>query len=133
MPLRPQPKRREDLFFLCIVGAILAVNFVGFARTYYLAGVFRAPLPGPLVHIHGALFTCWLLLLAAQTALFGANKIRLHRNLGVLGGVIALGMLILSPMVLVFSLRRHAFATEGGAASSSSPMQAHSFSSLSLF
>ena len=116
MPLRPQPKRREDVFFLCMVGAILAVNFVGFARTYYLAGLFRAPLPSPLVHIHGALFTSWLLLLAAQTALIGANKIRLHRNLGVLGGVIALGMLVLGTMVTVFALRRHAFPTEGGAA-----------------
>ncbi len=116
MPLRPQPKRREDIFFLGMVGAIFAVNFVGFARTYYLAGIFQAPLPGPLVHIHGALFTCWLLLLAAQTALIGVNKIRLHRNLGVLGGVIALGMLILGPMVVVFALRRHAFRTEGGAA-----------------
>ena len=115
MPLRPQPKRREDIFFLCMVGAILAVNFVGFARTYYLAGIFRAPLAGPLVHVHGGLFSSWLLLLATQTALVGANKIRLHRNLGVLGGVIALGMLVLGPMVTVFALRRHAFATEGRA------------------
>jgi hypothetical protein len=35
---------------------ILATVFVGFARTYFLAGVFRAPLPSLLVHIHGAVF-----------------------------------------------------------------------------
>ena len=116
MTLRPQPKRREDIFFLCMVGAILAVNFVGFAQSYYLAGIFRAPLAGPLVHIHGALFTCWLLLLVTQTALIGANKLRLHRNLGALGALIALGMLILGSMVTVFALRRHAFSTEGRAA-----------------
>jgi hypothetical protein len=35
---------------------ILATVFIGFARSYYLAGVFRAPLPNLLVHIHGAVF-----------------------------------------------------------------------------
>ena len=115
MPLRAQPRRREDIFFLCMVAAILAVNFVGFARTYYLAGVFRAPLPGPLVHVHGALFTSWLLLLAVQTVLVAANRVRLHRTLGVLGGIIAAGMLLLGSMVTAFALRRHAFATESRA------------------
>ena len=116
MSLRPQPKRREDLFFLCMVGAIMVVNFIGFAQSYYLAGVFRAHLPGPFVHLHGALFTCWLLLLATQTVLIGANKVRLHMNLGILGVLIAAGMLILGPMVTLFALRRHAFPTEGRAA-----------------
>ena len=116
MPLRPQPKRRDDIFFLCMIVAILGVNFVGFARSYYLAGVFRAHLPGPLVHIHGALFTAWLLLLATQTVLVAANRVRLHRTLGVLGGAIAASMLLLGPMVTAFALRRHAFPTEGRAA-----------------
>ncbi|MGI4756471.1 MAG: hypothetical protein ACRYGF_06435 [Janthinobacterium lividum] len=116
MPLRPQPKRRDDIFFLCMVAAILSVNFVGFAKTYYLAGVFRAPLPGPLVHIHGALFTSWLLLLAVQTALVAVNRIRLHRTFGVLGGIIASGMLLFGSMVTASALRRHAFPTEGRAA-----------------
>ena len=113
MLLRSQPKRRDDLFFVSMIVAIIGVNFVGFAKSYYLAGVFRAPLPGPLVHIHGALFTSWLLLLATQTGLVAANRIRLHRTLGVLGGMVAAGMLLLGSMVTAFALRRHAFATEG--------------------
>ncbi len=40
------------------VVSLIAV-FVGFARTYFLAGMFRAPLPNLLVHIHGAAFTLW--------------------------------------------------------------------------
>jgi FtsH-binding integral membrane protein len=41
---------------------MLATVFVGFARTYYLAGVFHAPLPSRIVHIHGAAFSSWILM-----------------------------------------------------------------------
>jgi hypothetical protein len=43
---------------------ILVSVFVGFAHSYYLAGVFKAPLPNLLVHIHGAVFSCWIALVA---------------------------------------------------------------------
>ena len=32
-------------------------SLVGFAPSYYLAGLFRAPLPSTIVHVHGAVFT----------------------------------------------------------------------------
>ena len=35
---------------------ILVTVLVGFGRTYFLAGVFRAPLPSLIIHIHGAVF-----------------------------------------------------------------------------
>jgi len=47
---------------------ILATVFVGFARTYYLAGVFHAPLPSLIIHLHGAAFSTWILLLVTQTS-----------------------------------------------------------------
>jgi hypothetical protein len=110
MPLRPTHKRREDIFFLAIVLLLLAANVIGFAHTYFLAGLIRAPLPSPLVHIHGALFTLWLLLLLTQTILVSLGRIRWHRQLGILGGIIAALMLIFGPLVLFASLRRHAFS-----------------------
>lgn len=73
------PGRRYDRqFFMAMVILLMAVVAIGFAPTYYLAGVFRAPLPGPIVHIHGAVFTCWMLLLLAQTGLISAKQVRLH-------------------------------------------------------
>ena len=113
MPTRPPQKRREDIFFLALVLLILATNFIGFARTYYLAGLLRAPLPSPLVHIHGALFTCWLLLLLTQTILVLLGRIRWHRQLGILGGIIAALMLVFGPLVLIAALRRRAFSFDG--------------------
>ena len=49
--------RHENRFFGCMAAVFLVVIFTGFARTYYLAGVFNAPLPNLLVHIHGAVFS----------------------------------------------------------------------------
>ena len=53
----PQPSTPDNVFFPGVAVLILAAVFLGFARTYYLAGVFRAPLPNLLVHIHGAVFS----------------------------------------------------------------------------
>jgi hypothetical protein len=114
--MRPLERRREDIFFLLIITAILAVNFIGFAQTYYMAGLFSAPLPGALVHLHGALFSSWLLLLLIQTALVAWGKVRWHRVLGIAVAVVAMMMLIVGPLTLAAALKRHAFETEGGAA-----------------
>jgi len=46
------------LFFSGMAVLILASVSVGFARSYYLAGVFEASLPNLLVHIHGVVFSC---------------------------------------------------------------------------
>lgn len=74
---------------------ILVSVFVGFARTYYLAGWFRAPLPNRLIHIHGAAFTAWLVVLLLQTSLVSAGRVDLHRRLGLFGFALAAVMVVL--------------------------------------
>jgi hypothetical protein len=74
---------------------ILASVFVGFAHSYYLAGVFKARLPNLLVHIHGAVFSCSILLLTVQTSLVGAGRVDVHRRLGLLGLGFACLMVVL--------------------------------------
>jgi FtsH-binding integral membrane protein len=89
------PGRRYDhVFFVGMACAMLATVFVGFAPTYYMAGVFRAPLPSPIIHVHGALFSCWILLLLAQTSLVSAGRVDIHRRLGIAGFVLACLMVI---------------------------------------
>jgi hypothetical protein len=63
--------------------------FAGFARTYFLRSYFGSPELSGLLHFHGIVFTAWLVLLVAQTSLVAANRTRLHRKLGVGGGVLA--------------------------------------------
>jgi hypothetical protein len=99
--------RRFDRFFFPGMALLMGVTvFVGFARTYYLAGVFRAPLPNRLIHVHGAVFTSWILLLIAQTFLVAVGRADLHRRLGLLGFGLASLMVILGLMAATDELVR---------------------------
>lgn len=65
--------RAYDHYFLAAMAILILVTvFVGFAQTYFLAGVCRAPLPNLLIHIHGVVFWCWIFLLITQIALVSA-------------------------------------------------------------
>ncbi len=101
------PGRRYDhRFFLGMSLLMLASVFVGFAHTYYLAGVFPAPLPSLTIHLHGAAFSCWILLLVAQTSLVSAGRVDIHRRLGIAGFVLACLMVILGVLAATDSLVR---------------------------
>jgi hypothetical protein len=106
----PRPRRRvrsDDLFFLGMaVVAIIAV-FVGFARTYFLAGLFRAPLPNLLIHIHGAVFTLWIILFISQIGLVTTGRLPLHRRIGRLGFGLAVVMVVLGLLAASDRLARH--------------------------
>ena len=107
------PGRRFDhLFFSAMALGILATVFVGFARTYYLAGMFRASLPSLIVHLHGAAFSSWIVLLVVQTSLVSAGRVDLHRRLGILGFLLACAMVILGVLAGTDSLVR-GFAPPG--------------------
>jgi hypothetical protein len=99
---------RDDYFFVAMFLLVLAVVFIGFAHTYYLAGIFHAKLPSLLVHVHGAVFSCWILLLFAQTALVFTDHVEWHKRLGIFGAVLAGVMVVLGFATLIAALRRHA-------------------------
>jgi hypothetical protein len=108
-PARRLPGRRFDhLFFSGMALLMLATVFVGFAPTYYLAGMFRAPLPSLIVHLHGAAFSCWILLLVTQTSLVSAGRVDIHRHLGIAGFLLACLMVILGVLAATDSLVREA-------------------------
>jgi hypothetical protein len=98
--------RYEHLFFSGMSVLMLLTAFFGFARTYYLAGIFRAPLPSLIIHIHGAAFTCWILLLITQTSLVAADRTDIHRKLGIAGFLLACAMLVLGVLAGTDNLLR---------------------------
>lgn len=112
--IRQSNRRFENLFFSGMAVLILATVFLGFARTYYLAGVFKAPLPNLIIHIHGAVFSSWILLLFAQTSLVAAGRVDLHRRLGLLGFGLACLVVILGLVAATESLARNFAAGEPG-------------------
>jgi len=103
---RVRGRRFDHWFFSSMTLLMLATVFVGFARSYYLAGVFSAPLPSRIVHIHGAAFSCWMLLLITQTSLVAAGRVDLHRRLGIAGFLLGCVMVILGVWAATDSLVR---------------------------
>jgi hypothetical protein len=106
--LRLPNRRVEHAFFQAMAVLLTVTMIIGFARTYFLAGVFQARLPKPVIHIHGAVFTCWFLLLLAQSALASLQRVDLHRRLGIAGVVIAALMLPLGIMATAEYVAREA-------------------------
>lgn len=98
--------RRERFFFSGLSLTLAVATFVGFAPTYYLKSAYGAPDLPLLVHIHGAVFTTWILLLLTQTTLVAARRTDLHRRLGVAGVVLAAVMTVLGLMTAIGSVRR---------------------------
>jgi hypothetical protein len=96
LPKRLPGRKYDRQFFFVMTILLLATVVIGFAPTYYLAGVFRAPLPSPMVHVHGAVFSSWMLLLLVQTGLISAKRVGWHCNLGVAGFVLACVMVVVA-------------------------------------
>lgn len=96
--LTPQIKSDYDrIFFQAFAVLVVFVVFVGFAQTFYLAGVlqiprwkaFAAPPHHWIVNLHGIIFSAWAVLLLVQTSLAKAGRIGLHRRLGLVGFALA--------------------------------------------
>ncbi len=62
------------------------VVLAGFARTYYLRGLFDVPpLPSLIVHFHGLTMTAWVALFITQVGLISSKRVRVHQQLGYIG------------------------------------------------
>jgi hypothetical protein len=104
---KPLPGRRYDRVFFPIMGAIILVTvFIGFAKTYYLAGMIHAPLPSWIVHVHGAIFSSWVVLFIVQIGLVSARRVDLHKKLGLLGFGLACLMVLFGLLAARDSLLR---------------------------
>jgi hypothetical protein len=98
-------QRRDRWFFPAMAIAAALTVFVGFARTYYLKDVFESPALSSLLHIHGILFTLWILLFVTQTSLIAASRSDIHMRLGIGGFVLALFMILVGYLVAVEGAR----------------------------
>jgi hypothetical protein len=96
---------RDRWFFTGMATAVIATVAAGFAPTYYLKPLFATPALPLSIHVHGALFTAWVLLFAAQASLVAANRTDLHRRLGVIGAVLAVAMVVSGLVVAIASAR----------------------------
>jgi hypothetical protein len=95
------PAKYDRVFYstTAIIAALTVL--IGFGPTYYTKLFGSAPMHtvshSPfswVTHIHGALFSSWVVLFIAQTALIAQHKVKMHRTLGAIGGFLAGAMLV---------------------------------------
>jgi hypothetical protein len=92
----------DRLFYTSMAVMMAIVVLIGFAPTYYLrafssgtAGVTVSGAPLTLlVHLHGFLFSAWVVLFVVQTALVASRRVRVYRAMGVAGAVLAALMVV---------------------------------------
>ena len=77
-------------FYKLIAIALALFMIAGFSRTYYLRFLSDLPPMTWLVHLHGLVFTAWVVLFVVQTRLIASHRVALHMKLGVAGAVLAL-------------------------------------------
>ena len=110
---RSASRRREHIFYMGMAIAIVATVFAGFAPTYYLRSFSDRDALMPLLHLHGFVFTSWIVFLMVQTTLVAANRVDLHRRLGIAGAVIAALMVAVGLLTAVTRAKQGA-APPGG-------------------
>jgi uncharacterized membrane protein YozB (DUF420 family) len=91
-------------FYLIMSLVMAAVIIGGFSTT--VPGDF-APRPGLplLLHVHGAVFTLWVMIFVAQPALIFRGSVRLHRRIGMAGAGLAVAMVVMGIAATLFSIR----------------------------
>ena len=77
-------------FFLYMSSIFPAVALIGFARSYYFRSYFDFPELPTHLYAHGAALTVWFVLALIQPWLIKFRRTDVHRNLGYLGILIAI-------------------------------------------
>jgi hypothetical protein len=103
---RPVNRTAERVFYSGMALLLCVCVFIGFSPTYFRAGMLSAPLPSPILHVHGAVFTLWMLLFTVQAALISAKRVKWHRSLGIIAFCLPPIMVVLGVIAAIDALRR---------------------------
>jgi hypothetical protein len=80
--IQPVNRTRERIFFSGMALLMIATILLGFRQTYFPLGERPAALASPIIIVHGAVFSLWLLMFFVQTSLIAAHRTRWHMKLG---------------------------------------------------
>ena len=97
--------RRTRRFYVGMAIAIAITVFAGFSRSYFLKAWYGTPELSRLLHVHGLVFTTWVLFFLAQTTLVASGKTYLHRRMGIGGAVLAALVLIVGTTVAIMRVK----------------------------
>lgn len=100
-----QARRRSRRFYVGMAIGIAVTVFTGFSRTYFLKAHYGTPELSLLLHVHGLVFTSWVLFFLAQTSLVAAGRTDLHRRMGIGGAVLAALVLIVGTATAIIRVK----------------------------
>jgi hypothetical protein len=94
-------------FFVAMAALVILTAFAGFAPSFYLRGSFHPDHElSVLLHIHGLVFSAWIILFLVQTILITKGSRRLHQRLGWFTVGVAVLMLVLVAAATAEQMRR---------------------------
>jgi fumarate reductase subunit C len=102
---RPVNRTLERVFYTGMAFLMCACVYIGFGPTYFRAGMVRAPLFSPVIHVHGAVFTLWMVLFTTQAVLVAAHRVKWHRTLGTISFCLPPIMVVLGVIAAITALR----------------------------
>jgi hypothetical protein len=114
LPARGTPGAYDRVFYTAIATLMALTVFAGFGQTYYFRLISGTPttITGGSItrglHVHGVVFTAWVLLFLLQTALIGLRRVRLHRRLGYASIALAVTMIVVGLRTAIESAARGA-------------------------
>jgi hypothetical protein len=94
-------RRRTRRFYVGMAIAITITVFAGFSRSYFLKSWYGTPELGGLLHVHGLIFTAWVLFFLSQAVLVATGRTYLHRRMGIAGAVLAALVVIVGTAVAI--------------------------------
>jgi hypothetical protein len=116
-------RRGHGRFYLAVTLILFAIVLRGFWPTYF-GPLLRGGLVRPwIIHLHGAVFVGWMVLLLAQVTLVATGRVRAHRRVGNAGlayGALVLGLgLVVSFTAPVLHIRAGEWTVDEAAARAS--------------
>ncbi|MDB5724352.1 MAG: hypothetical protein JWQ16_1106 [Novosphingobium sp.] len=97
---------REKPFFLRMIVGISVIIVIGFAQ--FAARGYANYATAPLwVHLHGFVMVSWLGLMIVQSSLIQRGSLMMHRQLGVLGVLLAAGVVVLGSFTALRAIALH--------------------------
>jgi hypothetical protein len=93
--------------------AIAITVFAGFSKTYFLKVRYGTPELSLLLHLHGLVFTAWVVFFLIQTTLVASGRTSIHRRMGVAGAMLAILVLVLGTATAILRIKGGAAPVPG--------------------
>jgi len=105
-----RPKRRSAAarwFYVTVTMFVILVNVVGFSPSLVNPSTRTVPLPLTAIDLaHALVSVAWVLVFLAQVTLVATGRLRVHRQLGVLGVLLSAALIVVTWLMLVEGARR---------------------------